>query len=230
MSNVLITGANRGIGLELARCYAGNGDTVFACCRSPEEASDLIALKNEHDNNVQIFPLDVTDPDSISGLKAILDEMPIDILINNAGIIGPENQSTWNMDFDGFIETLNINTLSPLRILQAFLDNLKASTSPKAITISSRMGSFTSTNTNQIAYRASKAAVNRVMFAAAADLKKDGITVAVMHPGWVRTDMGGPGADISPTQSGAGLFKVIENLQIYNSGGYFDWDGSDIKW
>jgi len=230
MSNFLITGANRGIGLELTRCYAARGDTVIACCRSPEHAEDLRQLQYQTDARVKIYDLDVTDSTSIAALKTSLGSMAIDVLINNAGVIGPKNQSTWEMDFDGFLETLNVNTLSPLRMLQAFFDSLKASAAPKAITISSEMGSFTSLATDRIAYRTSKAAVNRVMCAVAQDLKSDNIIIALIHPGWVKTDMGGPNAHITPPQSAAGVVEVIDNLNIDTSGGFFAWDGSEIQW
>ena len=218
------------IGLELARCYAARGDTVIACCRSPEHADDLRQIKDQTNDSVIIHELDVTDEISIAALKTSLGTMVIDILINNAGIISPEIQSTREMDFDGFLQTLNVNTLSPLRMLQAFLDPLKASPTPKAITISSDMGSFTSPTTDRIAYRTSKAAVNRVMCAAAQDLKSDNIIIALIHPGWVKTDMGGPNAHITPPQSAAGVVEVIDSLNIGNSGGFFAWDGSKIEW
>jgi len=230
MSNILITGANRGIGLELTRCYSARGDTVIACCRSPEHADDLRQIKNLTNDCIIIHELDVTDDNSIAALKASLGSMAIDILINNAGIISPEKQSTREMDFDGFLQTLNVNTLSPLRMLQAFLGPLKASDAPKAITISSDMGSFTSPSTDRIAYRTSKAAVNRIMCAAAQDFKSENIIIALIHPGWVKTDMGGPNAHITPPQSAAGVVEVIDNLDIDTSGGFFAWDGSKIEW
>jgi len=230
MPTVLITGANRGIGLELTRCYAARGDTVIACCRSPEQADDLRQLKDQTNDCVIIHQLDVTDDNSIAALKASLGSMAIDILVNNAGIIGPEKQSTREMDFDGFLHTLNVNTVSPLRMLQAFLGPLTASDAPKAITISSYMGSFTSLATDRIAYRTSKAAVNRVMCAAAQDLKSDNIIIALIHPGWVKTDMGGSNADITSPQSAAGIVEVIDSLNIDKTGGFFAWDGSEIQW
>ena len=229
MQTVLITGANRGIGLELTRRYLDNGDNVIACCRTPENANDLNALK-QAGAALEIYALEVSDNSSITALKEAVGTRPMDILINNAGVIGPDRQSVRDMDFDGFLDALNINTLSPLRMLQAFLPNLKAAPQPKAITISSRMGSFTSTATDRVAYRTSKSAVNRLMFAAADDLKSDGIVVAVMHPGWVRTDMGGPSATLSPPESAAGLANVIEKLTLSDSGGFFDCDGSTIGW
>jgi len=142
MPTILITGANRGIGLELTRCYASRGDTVIACCRSPQHADDLRRIKEQANDSVIIHELDVTDDISIAALKTSLGSMAIDVLINNAGVISPKNQSTWEMDFDGFLNTLNVNTLSPLRMLQAFMDPLKASTAPKAITIANKYFSF----------------------------------------------------------------------------------------
>jgi len=133
MSTVLITGANRGIGLELTRCYISRGDTVIACCRAPEQADDLHQIRDQANARVYIHQLDVTNAASIAALKSSLGTIVIDILINNAGIIGPDIQSTLAMDYDGFLETLNINTLAPLRMLQAFHDTLKASDEPKAI-------------------------------------------------------------------------------------------------
>ena len=230
MSTILITGANRGIGLELTRCYSARGDTVIACCRAPEHADDLHQIKEQANARIFIHQLDVTDKTSITALKAALGSMAIDILINNAGVIGPKTQTTQEMDFDGFLETLNINTVSPLRMLQAFLDPLKASAAPKAITISSVMGSFTNLATDRIAYRTSKAAVNRIMCAAAQDLKPDNIIIALIHPGWVKTDMGGPNAHITPPQSAAGVVEVIDNLNVDDSGGFFAWDRSTIAW
>jgi NAD(P)-dependent dehydrogenase (short-subunit alcohol dehydrogenase family) len=230
MSTVLITGANRGIGLELTRSYIARGDTVIACCRSPEGAVELTRIRDQANARIYIHKLDVTDSASIAGLKASLGPMVIDILINNAGIIGPDSQSIREMDYDGFLETLNVNTLSPLRMLQAFIDSLKASGNPKTITISSSMGSFTSVATDRMAYRTSKAAVNRLMSATAQDLKSDNIIVAVIHPGWVITDMGGPNADITPPRSAAGIVEVIEVLKMGDSGGFFTWDGAKLDW
>ncbi len=230
MPTILITGANRGIGLELTRRYIARGDTVIACCRHPEQAHDLDAIKDNANGRVYIHPVTVNDASSIAALKDTLGKVVIDTLINNAGIIGPNRQSTLDMDYDGFLEALDINTLSPLRMLQAFHENLKSAPAPKAITISSKMGSFTSLASDRVAYRASKAAVNRVMFAAAHDLRPDGIIVAVMHPGWVSTDMGGPNADISPQDSATGLVKVIEGLTLDDSCGFFEWNGTKIAW
>ncbi len=230
MSTLLITGANRGIGFELTRQLIARGDQVIATCRAPDTAEDLQALAAAH-QTLTILPLVVTDAASILAAKQSIGTRVIDILINNAGIIGPKRQSTLDMDFDGFLETLDVNTLGPLRVLQAFLPNLEPSVWPRALTITSRMGSLTaSPATDRIAYRASKAALNRLMIAAAGDLKSRNIAVAVAHPGWVQTDMGGAQAALSPSESARGLIEVVDHMTLSNTPRFFDHDGSTISW
>jgi NAD(P)-dependent dehydrogenase (short-subunit alcohol dehydrogenase family) len=230
MSTVLVTGANRGIGLELVRLLLERGDTVFAACRDPDRAADLQALA-QSSLALTVLAIDVTDPASISAAVAQVDGAPLDILINNAGIIGPKRQSSTDMDFDGWLETFSVNTLGPLRVLQAFLPNLSLRDQAYVLTVTSRMGSLTaSPGTDRIAYRSSKAALNRAMQAVAGDLKMRNIAVSVAHPGWVRTDMGGSSADIRPADSAAGLLHVIDRMTISKSPRFFNYDGSDISW
>ena len=230
MSTVLLTGANRGIGLELARQLLARGDHVFACCRDPGAADSLIRLSEQSPGLVTVA-MDVTDPASIDRAREHLGATRLDILINNAGIIGPKRQSTLDMDFDGWMETLAVNTLAPLRVLQAFLPNLSLSASAKVLTITSRMGSLTaSPASDRIAYRSSKAALNRAMQAAASELKSRNIAVCVAHPGWVRTDMGGSAADISATESAAGLIRCIDGMTVTQSPRFLNYDGSEISW
>lgn len=230
MTNVLITGANRGIGLELARQYLARGARVFAAARNPAKATELAALAAAHER-LTLVKLDVTDEGDCDALAQVLGDEPLDILINNAGIIGPQPQSTLAMDFGGFAATLEVNTIAPLRVVHALLDRLKAAGNAKIITVSSRMGSFTATSqTDRIAYRASKAAVNMVMRGLARDLRDTGIAVAVVHPGWVRSDMGGAGADISPKTSASGLISVIDALTLANTGCFLNWNGQEISW
>lgn len=171
--------------------------------------------------------LDVQDENSIKTAAAQIDE-PIDVLVNNAGIIGPSRQSTLDMDFDGFLETLNINTLGPLRVVQAFLPQLRRAKAARIVTISSRMGSLSHAKSDRIAYRASKAAVNKVMQGLATDLRSEGIVAVSVHPGWVQTDMGGSGADITVEDSAAGLVKLIDRIALEDSGGFFDWQGDRL--
>ena len=177
MTTVLITGANRGIGLELARQYASDGDTVLACCRNPKKAKKLKALKK-----VEMFQLDVTDGVSVKALKSKLGDTPIDILINNAGI-NLEPQSFEDMDFDKWEETFRVNSIGPFRVIQALIDNVKAGADKKVITISSKMGSVGNVYYGgAIAYSSSKAAVNMVTKVIANRFRDDGIIAVYDSP------------------------------------------------
>lgn len=228
MSTILITGASRGIGLELTRRLSANGHTVLATCRDPDHAEALRTLAKGGD--IEILPLDVADAASVAALAETVGGRTIDVLINNAGIIGRKPQSTTEMDFDGLAETLSVNTIAPLRVAQALLPAIRRSSSGRIVTISSKMGSFSSLPTDRIAYRASKAAVNRIMVALADDLRPDNIAVLVMHPGWVRTDMGGSAADIAVEDSAAGIARVVTGLGMCQSGQFLNYDGSQIPW
>jgi NAD(P)-dependent dehydrogenase (short-subunit alcohol dehydrogenase family) len=226
MKTYVITGVGRGIGYELVRQLLLRGERVIGTVRDgahiPEEFRDA---KNEGRFNTLIF--DVRDEASIEAAVRQLDE-PVDVLINNAGVIGPRQQSTLAMDFKGFLETLDINTLGPLRVAQALLPFLRRAQNAKLVTISSRMGSLSYAKSDRIAYRASKAAVNKVVQGLATDLRADGIVAVSVHPGWVRTDMGGSGADIAAQESAAGLLKLIDGLTLEDTGGFFDWSGARI--
>ncbi|MBB4039270.1 NAD(P)-dependent dehydrogenase (short-subunit alcohol dehydrogenase family) [Microvirga flocculans] len=227
MGTYLVTGMGRGIGHELARVLLRRGDRVIGTVRdeagiAPEWAAFLAS------GQLRLVMLDVRDAASIGKAAAQIDE-PIDVLVNNAGIIGPHRQSTLDMDFEGFLETLDVNTLGPLRIVQAFLPHLRRSKAPRIVTISSRMGSLSHAKSDRIAYRASKAAVNKVMQALATDLQGEGIVAISVHPGWVRTDMGGSGADISVEESAEGLIKLIDRVTLAESGLFFDWTGTQIS-
>ncbi|MDR3496034.1 MAG: SDR family oxidoreductase [Ancalomicrobiaceae bacterium] len=231
MAVVFVTGANRGIGLALTYALADRGDTVLATARVPDKAPDLKRMAALPDKHIEIFTLDVTDPASIAAVKAQLGNRPIDILINNAGVIGPERQSLADMDYDGWLKTFEVNTLGPFRVLQALIDNLQAAGNAYVMTITSRMGSFTaSRGSDRLAYRASKAAINKVMQSVAADLAALNIAVAVAHPGWVQTGVGGRNADISAEQSAAGLIHVIDRMSITRSPRFVNYDGSNITW
>jgi NAD(P)-dependent dehydrogenase (short-subunit alcohol dehydrogenase family) len=228
MSTVLITGANRGIGLELAKIYAARGDTVLACCRTPDGAQSL----NEVEGDVEVLKLDVASADSVAALAASLGDKPIDLLINNAGIMGPpvEQQSVLQMDFDGWAETLEVNTLAPVRVMQALMKNLQAGDDAKLVTITSQMGALSLDMPFAYAYCTSKAALNKFMKMAAPELGKKGINVCVIHPGWVQTDMGGAGADITPAESAAGIVKTIDGLNADTNGSFWKWDGEVHDW
>jgi len=222
MGAVVITGASRGIGLELARLFLRDGAEVVLGNRSASKTADALDCK--------IVPLDVTDPSSIGTFKDALGDLSVSVLINNAGVIGPSRQSSENMDFDGFADVLATNTLGPLRVVQALLPNLRREKASKIVTVSSRMGSMSYAKSDRVAYRASKAAVNKVMQCLATDLLEDGIAAASIHPGWVRTDMGGPDADIDPVDSARGVKAVIDALSIGTTGKFWSYDGSVLDW
>jgi NAD(P)-dependent dehydrogenase (short-subunit alcohol dehydrogenase family) len=228
MSTVLITGANRGIGLGLARHYAGAGDTVIATARDPARATELKSLGGK----VEVHALDVTSAQSVAALKAELAGRAIDILINNAGIAGPAHQTADDIDYDGWTTTLETNTQGPIRVALALRENVAAAKG-KILTVTSGMGSIgalTSAWTDFYAYRSSKSAVNMAMRLLAFDLAKQGISVAVINPGWVRTDLGGPQAQLSVEESAAGIARQIAGLTPEKAGSFLSYDGAVLPW
>jgi NAD(P)-dependent dehydrogenase (short-subunit alcohol dehydrogenase family) len=228
--NVLVTGANRGLGLEFVKQYAEDGATVYACCRAPGEAKALRKISDATGGKVSFHALDVADPHSIMALAESFGAEPIDILINNAGIYGPEHQSADNMDFDGWAKTFAVNSMAPLRVAQAFRRNLRKGQEKKLVTITSGMGSTPQHTGDYFAYRASKAAVNNVMHGLSRAWKADNIIVTVIHPGWVKTDMGGPNAALEPHESITGMRRVIAELTAADSGKFLDYRGQEIPW
>ncbi|PRY77247.1 short-subunit dehydrogenase [Yoonia maritima] len=211
MKTVLITGANRGIGAALASVAEQSGFDVIRATR-PGRGGDV--------------EFDVTDPFAVKRAIAAID-LPIDILINNAGIIGPNRQATTNMDYAGMAQTFAVNVAGPLAVSNACLELLRQSNAPRILTISSQMAYMGYAKSDRIAYRASKAAVNKVMQGLATDLRPDGITVALVDPGWVRTDMGGADADLDAADVGAGIIALAENLTLGDTGKFFTWDGKE---
>lgn len=228
MAVVLITGANRGIGLALVKAYAGRRDKVFACIRATSERDALDAVAAASPKWVEIIEMDVSDPAEIARVRRRLEAEPIDVLINNAGVSGPDHQSATDMDFDGLEETLRINTVAPLRVANAFLPNVKAAKG-KIITLSSQMGA-TGASSDNLAYRVSKQAVNRLMRGLATELRPQGIPVLIVHPGWVKTDMGGEGAQLTPEESAANLQKLIDKLDVASTGRFLAWNGKELAW
>jgi len=223
MATILITGANRGIGLELAKQYAAAGDTVIRANRGADTSGETIG---------EVVPLDATSDASAAALAGLLKGRAIDLLINNAGVSGPDpaHQSSTSMDFPAFLNVLDANVLGPLRVTQALLPNLRAAANAKVAVISSQMGQLSSAQSGFVAYRASKAAVNKVFQCLAADLKDEGIAVAMLHPGWVRTDMGGAGADIDVTTSAAGIRDVLAAMDTTRTGRFSAYDGRALDW
>ena len=170
------------------------------------------------------------DEAAIKAAASRIDE-PIDVLINNVGVIGPLTPNALEMDFAGFAETLDIDVLGPLRIVHAFLPHLRRAKAGKIVAISSQLGGMTYPGSDRIAYRAAKAALNKVMQGVAEDLAPEGIAVVIVHPpGWVKTDMGGSRASIEPAESAAGLIEVVDRLTVASTGRFVNWDGSARAW
>ena len=227
--SVVITGANRGIGLELVSQYLADDWQVYACCRRPELATQLAGLALN--STLSIHQLDVANPESVKKLSLALLEHPIDLLINNAGIYGGERQSFGDIDYDQWKQVLDVNTLGPYRVSTALANQVGNSERRLMVNVSSAMGSIERYTTGgHYIYRSSKAALNMVTVNLAHDLRSRGITVLSVHPGWVRTDMGGSSADISTQTSAAGLRQLISNSTIDDSGRFFSWDGSALPW
>ncbi|MFQ5936635.1 MAG: SDR family oxidoreductase [Acidiferrobacterales bacterium] len=228
-STTLITGANRGIGLELVRQYAEAGWRVFACCRRPSEADVLNELTTG--GLVSVHQLDVTDARERETMKATVGSTPIDVLINNAGIYGQRDADFGNSDEDRWLETLRVNVIAPLKVMETLADAVAASKRKLIANLSSRMGSIGDNDSGgSYVYRSSKAALNQIVKSAANDLHERGITVVALHPGWVRTDMGGGQALIDVNESVTGLRKVLDRATLKDSGKFFNYDGAIVSW
>ncbi len=225
MTSIFITGISRGIGFEIARQALAKNWQVAGSVRKEK---DKLFLESSL-AGVEVLLFDVCNNEQLKNAAAQF--LPaIDILINNAGTIGPERQSTLDMDFDKFAETLAINTIAPLRVTQAFLPNLRRGKNPRLITVSSNMGRMQYARSDQIAYRSSKSAANKIVQALATDLAPDNICVVAINPGWVKTDMGGPDADISVEESANGILSVVEALTQADTCQFIDWDGTRQSW
>jgi NAD(P)-dependent dehydrogenase (short-subunit alcohol dehydrogenase family) len=221
MSVYLITGCGRGIGRAMTEHLLSRGDTVVGSVRS---GAGPVA-----DERFQKVTFDVRDQESINAAVAEIDG-PVDVLVNNAGVMGPESDRAYDADVDELADALDVNVLGPLRVIQACLPLLRRSTNAKVMTISSQLGSMTFPGSSHIAYRTTKAAVNKLMQGIAIDLNSEGIPLVIAHPGWVRTDMGGASAPLDPADSARGLVKLLDELTIEATGRFMDWDGSERDW
>lgn len=231
MPTVLVTGANRGLGLEFARQYAAAGWQVIATCRAPEAATDLQKLASESGRRIRILGMNVTDTASVRAAAAALKDEAIDLLLNNAGVGGPPGQQLGNLDYAAWARVLDTNTLGPMRVVEAFLDHISKGQRKQIVTITSTMGSIEdNASGGRYAYRSSKAAVNMVMKSLAVDLAPRGITCVVVHPGWVRTDMGGPGGKLTPVESIRALRSLIDAIKPEDAGRFFNYDGKPYPW
>lgn len=233
MPTVLITGANRGLGLEFTRQYAADGWRVLACCRSSKDAPELTAIPG----NVTIHDLDVGDFAAIERLAKELTGTPIDVLLNNAGYFGPKPKADNNpaqvfghLDYDVWQQVIRINTFAPMKMAEAFVDHVAASAQKKIVTISSTEGSIAKTQGGIYAYKTSKAAVNMAMRNLSFDVKPRGIVTASFCPGWVKTRMGGATAPLEPVESIAGVRRVIDGLTLETTGQFWLYNGETVQW
>ena len=228
----MITGANRGLGLEFVRQYLNDDWRVIATCRRPEQADELQVIKANNTGKIEIYPLEVTDNDAIDELAEQLEGIAIDIFIQNAGI--DMDDGFRQTDFEERLRIFRINALSVLKMAEAFIDHIAASEQKKLVYISSLKASTTvsagHTGGGQYCYRASKAAGNSIIKALSFDLAAQGVTTAAISPGWVRTDMGGPHAPLTPEVSVTRVRRVIDDLSIDYSGGFFNQDGEPNPW
>ena len=232
MKTTLITGANRGIGLEFSKQFAAAGWRVFACSRHPEKSDALKQLAAQYPELIKVQVRDVADPAQIERLAQVLIDEPIDLLINNAGIYPDSDAGGFgHTDYAEWMHAFQINTMAPLKMAEAFATQIARSQRKIIVTISSKMGSITdNTSGGNYRYRSSKTAVNMVVKSLALDLKPSGITAVAFNPGWVKTDMGGPNAMIPVVQSVSGMRQVIDSLTMADTGKFFDYNGQVIPW
>ncbi len=231
MTTVLITGANRGLGLEFCRQYAQAGWQVLAACRNPAQATELQALAKNY-QAIQLQTLDVADFAQIDALARQLAAQPIDLLINNAGVYGDNaNNGFGQLDYAVWANNLLVNSQAPVKIAEAFLAHLLKGDGKLIANISSLMGSITDNSSGgSIMYRSSKAALNAAMKSLSIELGKQGVGVITLHPGWVKTDMGGPNALIEKEHSVSGMRAVLADFCLAQSGHFLKYDGQPLPW
>jgi NAD(P)-dependent dehydrogenase (short-subunit alcohol dehydrogenase family) len=229
MAHWLIVGASRGIGLELARRLALAGERVTASLRAESRRADLEAALAPAGARGRILEFDTRDEAQVAKAAAQVSE-PIDVLIANAGAYGPERQTSLDMDFPAVLDLLSTNALGPLRVVEAFLPLVRRGSHPRIVVMSSVLGSMALTGTFNVGYRASKAALNKITQCLADDLRPEGVVVVSLHPGWVRTAMGGPNATLSVEESVAAIIPLVKGLTLDDSRRYLDYRGIDIEW
>lgn len=224
-STVLITGANRGVGLALVKEFQEIGFNVIGTARNPDSATDLKST------GARVIALDVTSQSSVDAMAELLDGISIDVVVNNAGILGGDSTDLARLDIEDVSRVMDVNTLGPLRVIQALHPNVRDSERKMFVNISSMMGSNTLNTFGQYAgYRASKAALNAINKTFAEDFGEDGLVFVVMHPGYVQTDINNGRGEISSTESASGLVKVIRSLDEEDNGKFYDWQGDQLPW
>jgi NAD(P)-dependent dehydrogenase (short-subunit alcohol dehydrogenase family) len=240
MPTILITGTSRGLGLECVRQYAAADWQVLACARRPADSVDLVALAADYPQRIRLLTLDVTDHAAVDRLAVALEATPIDVLLNSAGTMGSGSfardglafGSFGNSDFEDWEQVFRLNVLGSMKMAEAFVMHVARSEQKKIVTLTSMLGSVANNRIGGLyAYRASKAAVNAIMKSMSIDLAKShGIAATALHPGWVRTELGGPNADIDAATSVAGMRRVIDALTLANAGRFWVYDGSELPW
>ena len=229
--NVLITGASRGIGLEMVSYGIEQNWRIFACCRHPQQADRLLALAKLANGRVSVHIADMEELATIQAMAYELRNEAIDILVNNAGVYGSDNNSFGNVDVASWINTFQVNSIAPLKVAEALIEQVRMGEQKLIACMTSKMGSMADNGYgNSYIYRSSKAALNAVVKSMSIDLREDGVKCVALHPGWVKTDMGGPNAEITPRESVTRLFDIMLNLKQNDSGRFIDIDGSDIPW
>ena len=231
MKKILVTGANRGLGLGLVKKFLKNNEKVICTTRNISKSKELILCKKKYNDNLEICELDLLDKESPNILSNFLGNEPIDLFINNAGVIGHSAQHFKSVSLNHWLEVLKVNLIAPLLITQSIIKNIEKSSERKIYFISSKVGSIEDNKSGGMyIYRSSKTALNQVVKSLSIDLKPLGISVISLHPGWVRTEMGGPNALISVEESVNGMVDVIYNTSIVNSGEFINYDGTRLPW
>lgn len=228
---VLITGASRGIGLEMVRYGMDHGWDVLACCRHPQQAEKLLSMAQLSNGRVSVYLADMSELATLQALAYELRHEAIDMLINNAGVYGSDKNSFGRVDAHDWLETFKVNTIAPMKMSELFIEQLSMGKAKTIACLSSKMGSMEDNSSGgSYIYRSSKAALNAVVKSLSIDLAEKAIKCVVLHPGWVKTDMGGPDAEISTKESVSQMFDTLLNLKAEDSGRFIDIDGSTIPW
>ena len=232
MNTILVTGGNRGLGLEWVRQYAQQGWRVYATCRFPDQANELQGLANQQDN-LTVHRLDVTDAEQLTALCQDIGDVAIDVLVNNAGVYHEQ----WGKDplgtikYEDWQHTFDVNSLGPMRVSEALVEKVARSEKRLIVSITSHMGSIADIGSaNDYAYRSSKAALNAAMKGLSIEVAERGVGVLLLHPGWVRTRMGGDSAPLSTQESVSGMRKLVDDFKLSQSGNFYRYDGKTMPW
>ena len=231
MVNALITGTNKGLGLGLTKSFLDKGYKVFATCRKMVKAKELESLSKTFPNKLKILEVDVVAPNAGENISNFLKDEPIDLFLNNAGTIGSRGQGFGQVTTSDWLEVLQVNLIAPLLISQSIIENISKGSAKKMFFLSSKVGSIAdNSGGGMYVYRSSKTALNQVVKSLSVDLLGKKISIVALHPGWVRTDMGGPNALISIEESVSGMIGVISRTTLTDTGKFFNYDGKEIPW